>query len=152
MRRRMSSDNPFHAAIRPDSRTKAGISPTAHKCAHSNSTDAVFGDKTRGSSSPISPIGRFSGISRGFVGVGEPLSQPAASQASCGRVCGPRSPRRRRRDDRCRRCRIRRGDSTSTSPITGVWPMSAPSATISRSGLTSRMAATSARVISMERS
>ena len=56
MRRRMSSDNPFHAAIRPDSRTKAGISPTAHKCAHSNSKDAVFGDKTRGNSSPVSPI------------------------------------------------------------------------------------------------
>ena len=59
MRRRMSSDNPFHAAIRPDSRTKAGISPTAHKCAHSNSKDAVFGDKTRGNSSPISPIISF---------------------------------------------------------------------------------------------
>ena len=55
MRRRKSSFNSPHSAILLDSVTKAGISRSAHKCAHSDSMDGFFVGKTHGCSSPISP-------------------------------------------------------------------------------------------------
>ena len=98
MRCRKSSGTSFQAAIRPDSRTKAGISKTAHKCAHSDWGFTVFPAKDPVCSSPISPIDAvFRGSQRFAVlrivrhfwpGCGDPCdSLRAAAACDCTQMC-----------------------------------------------------------------
>jgi hypothetical protein len=59
IRRRRASGSPSHSAMRPVTRTRVGISKSAHKCAHTEGSVALLPEENLPCSNPVLPTFPF---------------------------------------------------------------------------------------------